>query len=290
MQNKQQWIISLIEDFIATCPDNRMGGAYGDEKMFDKPVVKFASGADGLYKKFKTPEICTEQHWLPIEAFTKFFPEEEGCFAEELTVVSWVLPQTSQTKESMFKEMTGTKYPSERWARVRFFGEPVNELLRRHVTDKLKEEGIKACAPVLHPEWCRLYENITRVISSKWSERHAAYTAGHGTFGLCDALITEAGKAHRVGSVIMKLKLPPNPRPYQGAYDYCLHFSKGICGACADNCMYDAVSRETGHDKQKCSDFMHGKTKAYVKEKFGFDGYGCGFCQVGVPCADGIPK
>jgi epoxyqueuosine reductase len=41
--------------------------------------------------------------------------------------------------------------------------------------------------------------------ASSWSERHAAYAAGLGTFGLCDGLITARGKAVRFGSIISKL-------------------------------------------------------------------------------------
>ena len=289
MKDKREWLTSLVIDFIATTPANLMGDAFGDEKMFDKPLVKFASGADKLYEQFKDPQICAEQHWTPLEAFSEFFPEDISISPDELTIISWILPQTEKTKESMRKEIKGTQYPSERWARVRYFGEPVNDLLRIHIVEKLKEGGIKACAPVLHPEWCRLSDNIPRVIASKWSERHTAYTAGHGTFGLCDALITEIGKAHRTGSVIMKLKLPISLRSYTGIYDYCLHYSKGTCGICADNCMYDAISREKGHDKKKCSDFLHGKSPAYIKEHYGFDFYCCGFCQVDVPCESRIP-
>jgi len=36
--------------------------------------------------------------------------------------------------------------------------------------------------------------------ASSWSERHAAYAAGLGTFSLNDALITPKGIAHRLGS------------------------------------------------------------------------------------------
>jgi epoxyqueuosine reductase QueG len=48
------------------------------------------------------------------------------------------------------------------------------------------------------PEWSRR-PSEKYVFSSNWSERHAAYTAGLGTFGLCDGLITPLGKAMRVG-------------------------------------------------------------------------------------------
>jgi epoxyqueuosine reductase QueG len=284
MDDKRKWLTDLITNFLANSPDNRMGSAFGEEKIWDAPLVKFASGADKLFGQFKTPEVCGEQHWLPVEAFAKFYPDE-NCLAEELTVVSWILPQTKASKDSLLQE---TRYPSERWARARVFGEKVNDMVRRHVVDSLAAIDVRGCAPMLHPEWTRL-QNVQRVFSSKWSERHAAYAAGHGTFGLCDALITEVGKAHRTGTVIMKLKLPPSERAYTGIYDYCLYHSKGTCGLCADNCPYGAISRESGHDKKKCFEFLHVQSPAYVKEHFGFDGYGCGFCQVGVPCADRIP-
>ena len=63
---------------------------------------------------------------------------------ERLTVVSWVLPQTKATKMETRKEKT---YPPESWARARFYGEVVNEKLRRYVLGELKKEGIRAAAP-----------------------------------------------------------------------------------------------------------------------------------------------
>ncbi|MDR3349624.1 MAG: hypothetical protein LBO03_08565 [Acidaminococcales bacterium] len=282
---EKSWIVSMIQDFMATSPVNRMGEAFGEEKIWGMPVVRFASGADELFQKYKTPEVCSEEHWLPAEAFAKFYPDSRAA-AEELAVISWILPQTAATKESLRRE---TANPSERWARARIIGEKANDALRLHVTDALRAAGYEAGAPMLHPEWRRL-ENVRRVYSSKWSERHAAYAAGHGTFGLCDALITQVGKAHRLGSVVAKLKIAPDARPYKDIYEYCLYHRKGTCGLCAKKCPAGAITLEGGHDKRKCYDFLHGETPAYIKEHFGLDGYGCGFCQVGVPCESAIPS
>jgi epoxyqueuosine reductase QueG len=280
----KNWIVSIIRDFMETSAANRMGEAFGEEKMWEPPLVKFASGADELFQKYKTPDICGEEHWLPTEAFAKFYPESQAD-AEEIAVISWVLPQTEATKESLRQE---TVNPSERWARARIFGEAINNALRLHVTDTLRAAGYQAGAPMLHPEWRRL-ESVKRVYSSKWSERHAAYAAGHGTFGLCDALITKVGKAHRLGSVVVKMKIKPDERPYKDVYEYCLYYRNGTCGLCVKKCPAGAITLEGGHDKKKCHDFLHGGTPAYIKEHFGLDGYGCGFCQVNVPCESGIP-
>ena len=36
-------------------------------------------------------------------------------------------------------------------------------------------------------------------------------------------------------------------------------------------------------------DHAGGTCAKYVKEAFGFEGYGCGLCQTGVPCESGLP-
>ena len=123
--------------------------------------------------------------------------------------------------------------------------------------------------------------------ASSWSERHAAHAAGLGTFGLCDGLITARGKALRAGSVVAKITMPITPRPYDDHHAYCLYFAEGTCGKCIDRCPVRAISI-AGHDKQRCRKHLQA-SRDYVTETFGFVGYGCGLCQVGVPCESGIP-
>jgi epoxyqueuosine reductase QueG len=91
----------------------------------------------------------------------------------------------------------------------------------------------------------------------------------------------------RCGSVIAKIKIPPTPRPYKDHHAYCLFYSQGTCGKCIVRCPADAVTK-SGHDKLKCKAYLD-KTRTYVTSNFGFEGYGCGFCQTGVPCESKIP-
>ena len=71
---------------------------------------------------------------------------------EELTVVSWVLPQTESTRRSNRRE---SFYPSESWARARIFGEQFNQKLRKHVVKTLMDNGLETVAPVLLAQWER---------------------------------------------------------------------------------------------------------------------------------------
>jgi len=92
----------------------------------------------------------------------------------------------------------------------------------------------------------------------------------------------------RVGSVIARIEIEPTERPYTDHQAYCLFFSEGVCGNCIKRCPVDALSKK-GHDKKKCLAFLREKTTEYVKTHFGFEGYGCGLCQTGVPCESKIP-
>jgi epoxyqueuosine reductase len=279
-QVPEKWITSVIEAFVSRSPENTLQDAL-HEKAFENPLVGFSSGEDPLYLGYK--EHVGPFHWTPLEIYSLTFPESRVT-AGELTVISWILPQTATTKAENRKQK---EFPSERWARARIFGEEVNVRLRRKIVDVLTEAGYEAVAPTLSPLWERKTSDRYGYASS-WSERHAAYASGLGTFGLCDGLITPRGKAMRAGSVIARIKIPPTPRPYKEHHAYCLYFSKGICGKCISRCPVGALS-EKGHDKEKCRAHLRPKTAEFVRTNYGFDGFGCGLCQTGVPCESKIP-
>ena len=280
-RDRAEWITALIRNWVDTAPENTLGGA-AREPAWDDPLVGFARGDDAYWDSFK--EHVGPFHWTPAEAFGLAFPGGSPS-GRNLSVISWILPQTRATKLDSRRERT---YPPERWARSRICGEAANEALRRFVVAELGKAGIRAAAPVLLPQWARMpSEKFT--FASKWSERHAAFVSGLGTFGLSDGLITPRGKAMRTGSVVAEIVLPPTPRAYRGHRDWCLWFSRGTCRKCAARCPVGALS-ERGHDKIPCSKHVHETCKSYIVERFGFEGYACGLCQTGVPCESRIPR
>lgn len=274
------WIEKEIKGFVQRSPFNTLQNKT-DDKAFDTPLVGFSKGEDPIYETFK--EVVGPFHWTPAEIFRQTF-EGISIKPHGLTVISWILPQTKTTKADNRKEAT---YPAERWARARIYGEAFNVELRKHVVAVLKKRGYAALAPMLSDKWEKKTSDAY-VIASTWSERHAAYASGLGTFGLCDGLITPRGKAMRTGSVIARMDIPATKRPYSDHHAYCLFFTRGICGKCISRCPVEALS-ETGHDKIKCRNHLKPATKDYVKAHYGFEGYGCGLCQTKVPCESKIP-
>jgi epoxyqueuosine reductase len=275
----RQFIIDLIQKFIAASPLNSMQDG-SSEPAWDSALVGFSSGADQIWQQYK--EYIGAFHWTPWEVFNQH-RSEENVSAEQLTVISWILPQRKKVREA---NRRADKYPAEEWARIRVYGEEFNAALRKHVAGSLEEAGFPAVAPMLVPNWT-IVKSQRFSYASSWSERHAAFAAGLGTFGLCDGLITPKGKAMRAGSVVARISLKPTPRYYTGHHDYCLFYANGTCGKCIDRCPARAIT-ESGHDKEKCRQHLV-KSREYVKKTYNFVGYGCGLCQVGVPCEAGIP-
>jgi epoxyqueuosine reductase QueG len=272
------WIEESIRAFAKSSENSlRMNE---NEPAWDMPVVGFSRGDDPVYADIKAS--IGSFYWTPMDAFKQTFPELR-ITPDQLTVIAWVLPQTKATKMDNRKE---TKYGSERWVRSRKYGEEFNVKLRTHVVSLLKDAGFEAVAPQLSPFW---YQKETESgLVSIWSERHAAFASGLGTFGLCDGLITPVGKAVRCGSVVARFSTPPASRPYTGYHDYCLFFATGSCGKCINRCPAGAISTK-GHDKIKCREYIEQVVVKQSKELYGIEAYGCGLCQTKVPCESRIP-
>jgi epoxyqueuosine reductase QueG len=276
------FIEGLVTGF-ADSPANA-NGMPGGERVFDRPLVGFAAGDDPIWDQL-TQQIG-DFYWSPADAFVLAFPDAPAA-PDELTVVSWVAPFTTAAKRDNRDEAT---VPSERWARGKHFGNRFLRGLAAHVIAALAARGIQSAAPWYLPQWH--WEGLASPRfgdASPWSERHAAYAAGLGTFGLCDGLITPVGKAMRCGSVVARVRVPATPRPYTDHTAYCLAFhGANGCTSCIERCVIGAVS-ERGHDKAACHARLLKMQAEVIVPQFGFSDEACGLCQTGVPCESGIP-
>ena len=149
--------------------------------------------------------------------------------------------------------------------------------LCRHLEETLRQAGHLTLTPCLDERFRSKGEGIPR-FNSNWSERHVAHACGLGTFGLSAGLITAKGLAGRFGSLLTSLRLAPDARPYQSYNAYCSR-----CGACAKRCPAAAISLEKGKEHTICSPLVDKSMEPFRPR------YGCGKCQVGVPCEKRIP-
>ena len=270
-------VSDVIRRFVLEDAGNRF--PENGQPYFNEPLVGFAAADDPLFTAYKS--VIGDFHLTPYEL--ALATEADSAWIP-CTVICWVLPVSEQTRASNRSE---TRYPSRAWAKTRNDGEKFNGSLRRHLVAHLRAAGYQAFAPQYHPAWHE-YPETPVGLASSWSERHAAYAAGLGTFSLNDALITPQGIAHRLGSVITDLKIVPSPKPYSDHKSNCLFHREGTCGVCIGRCPVGALS-DSGHDKRICSEYVYGAIPKAVGELFEVASTGCGLCQPKVPCEGRIP-
>jgi epoxyqueuosine reductase QueG len=255
--------------FITNHPGNLL--CEGNTPYFDEPLVGVAAADDSIFRDYQ--KIIGPFHLLPGDILT-------GA----QSVISWILPINRAVRES---NRLQTELPSREWALTRTNGETINGELRRHITAWLAMQGYEAVPPQYSPLW-KEYADSPVGITSSWSERHAAYAAGLGTFSLSDGFITSRGIAHRCGSVVTNLCLTPTPRTFHSHQSNCLYYFNGTCGACISRCPVGAITRN-GHDKARCRELVYGTAPAALSERYGAPQTGCGLCQTKVPCEASIP-
>lgn len=265
-------IVRIAGVFAEISPLSRVGATAAlrpdlvGMRMYETPLIGIAAADDPEFDALLRPEVIGPHFRLPKQ-----------WLANAMSVISFFLPLTDQVVES---NQLDPRMPSDEWMHARIEGQEYINALSMHLVGQLEAVGYQAIAPALHPDFkaWNMPGPDGIAFSSNWSERHIAHVAGLGTFGLSSGLITARGMAGRFGSIITSLALPADSRLYHGHDDYCTY-----CGVCARRCLAGSISSEAGRDKIPCADFLGMVLHAHKPH------YGCGKCQVAVPCARGIP-
>lgn len=244
-----------IYEFVKKSPLNCVESMKID-RIFDEPLVGVAAASDPLFVKMKDPDAIGPHHLLPQE-----------WLPGAVSVISYFIPFAEQIRAANRCE----GLPALEWVYGRYEGEQFNEALRRYVVEEIQKTGAGALAPALDARF-ETVQNQT-IMTSNWSERHIAFIAGLGTFGLHKSFITEKGCAGRFGSIITTLDLIPTPRPYNDIYEYCTN-----CYACVARCPSGAVTPQ-GKMKALCMNYINNEIKPLFMPR-----YGCAKCQTAVPC------
>jgi epoxyqueuosine reductase QueG len=267
-------LIELFNEFVNVSPKNfvapdlALKPELAGMRIFDEPLIGFADALDPYFAELKNPQAIGDHFMLPRE----WLPQAR-------TVISFFLPFTDVVKTANRRDRD---WPAYEWLHARIEGQAFIGELCRYFVDIIKAEGFSCIAPCIDPRFSTK-SSVTDAAkqgfyTSNWSERHVAHVCGLGTFGLSRGLITAKGIAGRFGSLVTDAFFAPTKRPYAGINDYCTR-----CGACARNCPVEAISLEKGKMHPPCSVFVDKTLSKYRPW------YGCGKCQVRVPCESRIP-
>ena len=269
----KQDLISKATEFLNNSTDNNVSASLAIDdslvgmRIFDPPIFAFGDASDAFFTKLKDPAVIGDHFLLP-----------QDWLAQAATVISFFLPFSAEVKQGNAQDKS---WPSPQWLHGRIEGQVMVSALARFLQSELSNAGYPSVAPSLDTRFQSggsSKDGKSTNFTSNWSERHVAFICGLGTFGLSKGLITKKGVAGRFGSIVTTLHLDPDVRDYQDIYGYCSN-----CGACIQQCPVAAISFEQGKNHQICSDFLT-ITASKFKPR-----YGCGKCQVNVPCEKGKP-
>lgn len=257
---------NYVSEQMALCPQD-VG-----QRLYDDPIVKIGSADDELWEELKAPE-----------AIGYLFRTPKEWMAQAKCVVSYFAPFSDYVVEGNCADAVDV---GNGWLYARVEGQQMLTEINHFLERWFESQGVKALSPYASDQFRYVFEagssdqieDKSLSFTSNWSERHVAYVCGMGTFGLSKGLITERGVAGRFGSVIVDACLPITPRSYSDLYEYCT-----MCGACM-RCPGGAITLEGGKSHIACSSYVNKMRELYAPR------FGCGKCQVKVPCQRGIPK
>ena len=252
-------------EYIKNCPENtvpreialveRAAGL----RIFDAPIFAYSAADDPSFASFREAGVVGPHHMTPGD-----------WLRGAKTVISVFLPFSEEVRVA---NRPNDGLPAPEWLHARIQGQELLSSLIVYLCGRMRAKGHKCMVPSEDARFTTSPHDAEEdSFTSNWSERHVAYASGHGTFGLSAGLITKSGMAGRFGSLVTDLYIEPTVKTYSDHLAYCMR-----CGACAERCPVGAISLESGKNHALCSDFIDSTRTPPVY-------YGCGKCQVGVPC------
>jgi epoxyqueuosine reductase QueG len=177
-----------------------------ENTKYREPIVAFADVDDLEFESIKS--MTHENHMLP-----------KGWMPNGKTVVSFFIPFTKELVLANKKQ----EYIAKEWAVAYIETNNLIKEINNTMAEKLKQYGIDTVwqLPVVNYD--------SEKLMSYWSQRHVAFIAGIGTFGINNMLITNKGCSGRYGSFIIDYKIEPSKKNRE---EKCLYKLNGSCGIC----------------------------------------------------------
>ena len=261
--------VLLDSDLNRVTPENAPFDALIGMRYYEEPLFGVAAADDPLFLTLRDKDVVSPDVMSPAEALP-------GA----RSVISFFLPFTEEVRRDNSRSLDT---PSDAWRQARVEGQDTLFALGDAIVRALEDEGFSAIQPSKSKKF-----RMLAPFCSNWSERHTAYIAGLGTFGLSKGLITRRGMAGRIGSVVTDAPLPVTERAYSSPFEYCT-----MCGACDRRCPVGAIDPGRGVARGKdhviCSAFVDSTRGMFPCGKGERARYGCGKCQTAVPCEHAIP-
>jgi epoxyqueuosine reductase len=234
-------------------------GRLGADGWWERPLMVSAT-IDGRFEQL--PGIAHHEHLFPRDLLP----------AAGSAIVFFI-----PFRKALIKENREGERPCRNWGLAYV---QTNDLIGRlsgALGDLLAGHGFKSgLTPATHN-----FDEIA--LMARWSHKHLGYLAGLGRFGVHRMLITPAGCAGRLGSLVTEADLGDHPLIETG--EACLLKAGQECGKCIEACPVQALE-EGDFDRRRCWDRLKENRRSlnYLSD-LPETTHVCGKCAALMPCS-----
>ncbi len=237
----------------------REPGRLGADGWWQTPLLATAP-VDSRFDQL--PQIAADNHVLP-----------QDLLSTARAVIVFFIP----FKKDLVTENRKGDRPCLNWGRAYVQTNDLIGRLTQALGDLLAARGFKSgLTPATHN-----FDEIK--LMARWSHKHLAYLVNLGRFGIHHMLITPAGSAGRLGSLVTEAELGDHPLIETSAA--CLLKAGKTCGQCINACPVGALS-EDRFERRRCWDRLteNQRTLAYFSD-LPESTHVCGKCVALMPCS-----
>ena len=260
--------LSGPENFVAA--EDALRPELAGMRIYEEPIFGVAAADDPLFLELRRPEVVHPEEMLPCD----WVPGAKS-------VVSFFLPFTEQVVNSNAQGAA----VSDEWLHARIEGQLAMNALGARLRKLIEDAGFAAAFPTTDarfknarairlelvgaPRRIRLRPRHIRA-SRRGSSRSAAWRDAS------EASSRRRSSRRRRGSTATRLNTAQN------------------AGACQFRCPAKAIDKSRGaalaKDQKLCGDYLNATTRPGRTAPNARVRYGCGKCQVRVPCSRRIPN
>jgi epoxyqueuosine reductase len=199
------------------------------ETRYREPLVAFADALDPRFGGLR--DYVDPNHMLP-----------QDLLPGARSVVSFFIPFAPEIPQANGQDR---REVARDWVVAYVETNALIDRITARLIELLAEQGVRAAAEPA------TYNFDQTTLVSRWSHKSVAVVAGLGSFGLHHLVITDAGCAGRLGSLVLDAELPLGAVQSQ---ERCLFFHDGSCLECVQACPAGALDQGNEIDKQACWD------------------------------------
>ena len=198
------------------------------QTAFASPVVGFADASSDYIKNIR--KVTNEKHAFP-----------QDILPDASLIISYYIPftrelaKTNDSKADCTDKESGFEHCSDKWARAYIELNTLMADMNTALAELVRSKGYNAAIVTDATKF------DSELLMSYWSQRHIAYAAGLGTFGMNNMLISKKGCCGRYNSVVTAIPTSVISPDAPLSEERCLFKRNGTCGVCMRRCPVHAL-------------------------------------------------